>query len=145
MPRAFGFLSLVAAAFLLAVAGVAQGAAAPDLPPPVQAAVRDGGAGGVTVSATWLGAREDRLAIRLSFDTHSVDLSRFDVLANTVLRDGSGRELRPVRWQEEPGSSHHRSGVLYFPIPDNLQGQLVILVRNLAGVKSRELAFELRR
>lgn len=137
----------LAAAVLVVATGVvghAAPASSAEVPQPVQTAVRDRGAGGVTVSAAWLGIREDRLAFRLSFDTHSVDLSGFDVPANTALRAGPGQELRPVRWQEERSSSHHRAGVLYFPLPRNVQGRLVVVVRNLAGVDERELLFEFR-
>lgn len=145
--RGARLLYMAGAALVLAtgVVGYAAPGFSAEVPQPVQTAVRDRGAGGVTVSATWLGVRDDRLAFRLSLDTHSVDLSGFDVLANTALRAGSGQELRPVRWQEERTSSHHRAGVVYFPLPRSLQGGLVVVVRNLAGVDERELMFEFRR
>ena len=133
-----------AAVVLLAVSA-GQGAPSADAPQPTQATVRDRGAGAVTVTATWLGVQEERLAVRLALDTHSVDLSGFDVLANTVLRDGSGQELRAVRWQEERASSHHRTGIVFFPFPKSLQPRLAGGVRNLAGVEERVLVFEFRR
>ncbi|MDR7416418.1 MAG: hypothetical protein QN193_05510 [Armatimonadota bacterium] len=109
---------------------------------PVQATIRDRGAGGVTVTATWQGFRDGAVAFRLSLDTHSVDLSGFDVLAHVGLRAGAGAELRPLRWEEERSSSHHRTGVLYFPVPNPLPDRLALVVRDLAGVAERVLAFE---
>ncbi|MCS7235706.1 MAG: hypothetical protein RMM30_07000, partial [Armatimonadota bacterium] len=101
--------------------------------------------GGVTVTATWEGVRDGAVVLRLSLDTHSVDLSGFDVLANTVLRDEDGRELRPLRWQEERSSSHHRTGVVYFSAPNRRPDRLALVVRNLAGVAERVLVFEFAR
>ncbi|MDR5689339.1 MAG: hypothetical protein QN213_06835 [Armatimonadota bacterium] len=111
---------------------------------PVQLTVRDRGEGRVTVTATWQGVREGTLVLRVAFDTHSVDLSGFDVASNTVLRDEAGRELRLLRWQEEQGSSHHRRGLLVFAAPPAPPGRLLLVVRNLAGVPERVLAFEFR-
>jgi hypothetical protein len=138
--------SVLATATILVVAlSAGRGALSSDAPQPTQATVRDRGAGGVTVTATWLGVQEDRLAVRLALDTHSVDLSGFDVLANTVLRDGSGQEWRAVRWQEERASSQHRTGVVFFPFPKSLGPWLAVVVRNLAGVEERVLVFDFRR
>jgi hypothetical protein len=99
----------------------------------------------VTVTATWQGVRDGAVVFRLSLDTHSVDLSGFDVLANTALRDEEGQEARPLRWQEERSSSHHRTGVVYFPAPDLRRRRLALVVRNLAGVPERVLVFEFAR
>ncbi len=109
---------------------------------PVRPSVRDRGAGGVTVTATWQGVEGGALVVRLSLDTHSVDLTGFDVAGSTVLRTEGGRELRPLRWEEEPGSSHHRRGLLYFPAPPSPPSWLQLVVRNLAGVPERVLVFE---
>ena len=136
---------LTTATILVVALSAGRGALSSDAPQPTQATVRDRGADAVTVTATWLGVQEDRLAVRLALDTHSVDLSGFDVLANTVLRDGSGQELRAVRWQEERASSHHRTGTLFFPIPKSFQPRLAVVVRNLAGVEERVLVFEFQR
>jgi hypothetical protein len=145
-------LIMVAAVFLTAACGLNAGPTAgiPDSPGPAQklrpanATVRDGGAGGVTVGATWVGIRDRELLFRLTLDTHSVDLSRFDVAANTRLRDASGRELQAAGWEDERRDSHHRAGTLRFPAPDNLSGQISLVVRDLAGVPERVLSFEIR-
>ncbi len=119
-----------------------------DLARPITSTVRDRGAGGVTVEATWLGRQADgTVAVELALDTHSVDLSKFDVAANIALRDDSGRELVASDWQDERRDSHHRSGLVRFPAaPPGSGGERVTLVvRNLAGVAERALTFEFQR
>ncbi len=140
-------LSLFAAACGSAARPAAQTPASSrpvDAPRPASPSVRDGGAGGVTVGAVWVGIQDRELVFRLTLDTHSVDLSRFDVAANTVLRDASGREFQAAGWEDERRDSHHRAGKLRFPVPDNLSGQISLVVRNLAGVPERVLSFEVR-
>lgn len=115
---------------------------------PIKATVRDGGAGGVTVEATWLGRQEDGgLAFKVALDTHSVDLSGFDAVANVVLRDDKGRELPVSNWQDERQDSHHRAGIARFPAlpPGSDGGRVTLVVRNLAGVSERALTFEFQR
>lgn len=147
-----GLMMVTVVAFLAAACGPTAGSTAgrPDSPGsaqklrPANATVRDGGAGGVTVGATWVGIQDRELVFRLTLDTHSVDLSRFDVAANTTLRDASGREFQAAGWEDERRDSHHRAGTLRFPAPDNLSGQVALVVRNLAGVPERVLSFEVR-
>ena len=115
---------------------------------PIKSTVRDGGAGGVTVEATWLGKQEDGgLAFKVALDTHSDDLARFDAAANVVLRDDEGRELRASDWLDERSDSHHRAGMVRFPAPPpgGVTGRVTLVVRNLAGVPERTLTFEFQR
>ncbi len=115
---------------------------------PIKSTVRDGGAGGVTVEATWLGQQADgTVAVELTLDTHSVDLSSFDVAANVALRDEGGSELAASDWQDERRNSHHRSGVVRFPAlpPGSNRERVTLVVRNLAGVAERTLSFEFQR
>lgn len=119
-----------------------------DPPRPIEPTIRDSGAGGVTVEATWLGQQEDGgLAFKVALDTHSVDLSRFDVATNLVLRDDGGRELQAGSWQDERLNSHHRAGLVRFPAlpPGGATGRVTLVVRNLAGVPERALTFEFAR
>lgn len=118
-----------------------------ELARPIKSTVRDSGAGGVTVEATWLGVQDDgRLAFRVALDTHSVDLAKFDLVTNAALRDDSARELAPSDWRDERRDSHHRSGVVRFPAPPGgTSARLTLVVRNLAGVAERTLTFELQR
>lgn len=115
---------------------------------PVRSTVRDTGAGGVTIEATWLGLQDDgRLAFRVMFDTHTVDLSRFDAAANVMLHDEKGRELRASGWRDERRDSHHRAGIVRFPAPppSDASRQVTLAVHNLAGVPVRALTFEFQR
>ncbi len=112
---------------------------------PARTTVRDGGAGGVTVEATWLGVQDDgAVAVKLALDTHSVDLAKFDVATNVALRDDGGRELAASDWQDERRDSHHRSGTVRFPAAPLDRGgrRVTLVVRNLAGVAERTLTFE---
>ncbi|MCS7234361.1 MAG: hypothetical protein RMM30_00005, partial [Armatimonadota bacterium] len=87
MPRAAWLFVVWALVGLVVVAGAGPGSrwAGAQTWQPLQPTVRDRGPGGVTVTATWEGVRDGAVVLRLSLDTHSVDLSGFDVLANTVL------------------------------------------------------------
>lgn len=120
----------------------------PDPGRPIRSTVRDSGAGGVTVEATWLGSQEDGgLAFKVALDTHSVDLSRFDVVENVLLRDGAGRELRASDWRDERRDSHHRAGTLRFPAlpPGSDRSRVTLVVQDLAGIAERTLIFEFQR
>lgn len=162
LRSALALLTVVAALFLAACqaspgVGTTTGlasttselptAASTKLPRPLNATVRDGGAGGVTVEATWLGVQEGgMLAFKLALDTHSVDLATFDVAENVALRDGAGRELAPAGWQDESRDSHHRSGIVRFPASSEHEaGRVMLVVRNLAGAAERGLTFEYQR
>ncbi|GBD20794.1 hypothetical protein HRbin28_01242 [bacterium HR28] len=119
-----------------------------DVARPIKSTVRDSGAGGVTVEATWLGRQADgTIAIKLTLDTHSVDLTSFDVATNVTLRDERGTEVAVSSWQDERRDSHHRSGVVRFPAlsSDTNQERVTLVVRNLAGVAERTLSFEFQR
>lgn len=155
---------LVAVALFLAACqssgGVASGALSASTTPnqstsasadparPIRSTVRDSGAGGVTVEATWLGSQENgRLAFKVTLDTHSVDLSAFDVVENILLRDGAGRELRASDWRDERRDSHHRAGTVRFPAlpPGSDRSRVTLVVANLAGITERALTFEFQR
>ncbi len=157
MTRRIGVLGLlIAVALLVGACQSRSGAASGALPlattpnpstGPTRPTVRDNGAGGVTVEATWLGNQEDGgLTFRLKFDTHSVDLSTFNVVENVLLRDDAGRELRAGDWRDERRDSHHRAGTVRFPAlpPGGDRSRLTLVIRNLAGVAERALTFEFR-
>lgn len=141
---AFSFVAVGCGPTARPAAEAPSPAAPTGAPQPARTTVRDQGAAGVTVTATWVGIQENQLVFRLAFDTHSVDLSRFDVAANVALRDDSGRELSPAGWEDERRDSHHRAGTLRFPAPDGPSRRISLVVRNLAGISERVLTFELR-
>jgi len=84
------------------------------------------------------------LVFSLSLNTHSVDLSPYQLEALSLLRDGRGRDAQPVRWEEDQGSSsHHRSGRLLFPREglDPASG-LELVVRDVGGVTERTFRWD---
>lgn len=96
--------------------------------------ISDKGEGEVTVTAQWGKGKKE---IKLFLNTHtSEELPNFDVKNNVVLKVG-GKEIQPASWQETPGQSHHRAGILTFPdvTPDKFQ----LIVRSLAGIPERVL------
>jgi len=102
---------------------------------------RDQGEGGVEIEVTYGGPQTapyepDRYTVFLvAFTTHSVDLSRYDMVQVSELRAG-GRTLRPLRWVSTSDDSHHRSGALIFP--QVAPGQPIELaIKTIAGVAVR--------
>lgn len=71
----------------------------------------------------------------VSMNTHSVDLSPYDIVAISELRAG-GQTLRPLRWISTSDDSHHRAGVLIFPKVDLAQ-PVEFLIKTIAGVPVR--------
>jgi len=118
----------------------------------------DTGAGGVTFAATpaesaYLAAQgqpADRWGFLVQLDTHSVDLTDLDLLSLTILRDGRGREFRPIVWQGLDEGAHHRSGLLIFSsrdtdgqlTPAQGGGYLELVLKDVAGVKERVLRWD---
>ncbi|MBI3989040.1 MAG: hypothetical protein HY347_05430 [candidate division NC10 bacterium] len=133
-------VSVVVASVLLAVAAVTFGQ---------EGETKTHQGGGVTIEATYLGVQQegDRevIKIEVKMDTHSVGLDQYQMEALSALRDGQGRELRPVRWVSASGGGHHRAGVLLFPVVDSSgrpfiakeSQYLELVIRNVAGVKER--------
>ena len=90
---------------------------------------RSAEAGGVTVEATWLteatvGAVDADLTayppgkyvlIELTLDTHSGDLNEIDLQREAALKQ-DGLTLEPETWLSLSDDSHHREGVLVFPL-----------------------------
>jgi hypothetical protein len=121
---------------------------APDAAPPARAAQaspgsvqRDQGEGGVELEVTFGGPgaaayQPERYSIFLvSMNTHSVDLSGYDMVALSELRAG-GKSYKALRWVSTADESHHRSGVLTFPKVD--AGQPVeLVIKTIAGVAVR--------
>jgi hypothetical protein len=70
-------------------------------------------AGGVTVAVTPGSLAGQVWSFDVVLDTHSQDLSD-DVAKSALLRDGKGKEARPLAWEGAPPGGHHRKGVLKF-------------------------------
>lgn len=92
----------------------------------------------------------EQIVFLLTFDTHSGDLTKYDVMSNIRLRTGSGKEYAPAAWESTSNDSHHRTGAVIFPAASG--GQKVIgpkvtavalVITNLAGVSTRTLEWPL--
>ena len=166
--REYGVLVVLAAAAIAPVAVLATrssdgdgttGSALPGAsvtPQAVELTKKDEGAGGVTVEVTWVtpeqvesGEMERAQGLDLSkelvflvkMDTHSVDLSEYDLTAISVLRDSEGRESSPEAWESSEESEHHREGLLIFQRPSLTDG-LELSIRGLAEVPQRTFRWE---
>lgn len=88
---------------------------------------------------------DENLVFFIRMDTHSGDLSVFDIRRISFLRTNQGREIGALRWEAIGEGSHHRSGVLVFPKADPQGRQIVtaqtkyveLVIRGLAGVEWR--------
>lgn len=66
------------------------------------------------------------LVFSVSLNTHSVNLSAYDMKSIAFLRDDKGNITPASAWEEDSGSSsHHRSGMFFFLI-ENASGNLSI-------------------
>lgn len=78
----------------------------------------------------------DRYSVFLvSMNTHSVDLSRYDMAQVSELRAG-GQTLRALRWVSTSDDSHHRAGALIFPKVAGSQ-PVELLIKTIAGIPVR--------
>lgn len=97
-------------------------------------------AGGITVSVTprMLEASWD---FEITLDTHSGELTH-DITALSVLRDEKGNMYKPISWEGNPSSGHHREGILRFH-PINPTPQTITLEIRDVGTKLREFRWEI--
>ena len=128
---------------LSAAAGTAFAKAAPG-------AERKNEAGGVTVTATYLGQTAQAVRFQVKLDTHTADLSQFDLKNSVTLRNDSGAAVRPLDPKALGG--HHAEGELAFPATDSAGRAVVgestryleLVVTNVAGIPERVLRWDLR-
>lgn len=92
---------------------------------------RSSQAAGITVSVTFMNpllAPEEtagKLVFKVSLDTHTVDLSGFNLTQLAVLRTSEGVIVTEgFAWEPESESGHHRKGVL--KIADTLNGAPIL-------------------
>ncbi len=132
-------------------------------PPPAASGylAQDAGQGSVSVSAVLLTAGSlaqdaslaglagqvgtGEVGIAVTFLTHSVNLSGFDLVALSTLRTPKG-DIAPLRWVSEADDDHHRSGMLVFPGKDvdlSASGDLTLIMRDIAGIPERALIWRL--
>lgn len=74
-------------------------------------------------------------------DTHSVDLSQYNLMSMIVLKDDKGHAYSAVGWEPLGDHPHHRSGIMKFPTFQASSMELVIY--DVAGVKARTFRWSL--
>lgn len=76
-------------------------------------------------------------AFRLTLNTHSVDLDRYDIQKLSFLQIDGGISQPAVKWVPS-GAGHHLQGVLSFAeeLPDG-KHQVQLVVRDIDDVKER--------
>ncbi|MEK7777603.1 MAG: hypothetical protein AAB303_03145 [Chloroflexota bacterium] len=125
----------------------------------------DNGEGGVTVEATWVTPAhlqemgqvstmpggfnlEQHVLVHVKLDTHSVDLSRYDMTRLATLSGLDDTASVPAAgWVGVQEGSHHREGFLAFPGGSNGQWEAKekiakLRLNNIAGVPQREYIWE---
>jgi hypothetical protein len=94
---------------------------------------------------------DKNLAFKVTLDTHSGDITKYNMAKITHLRDGGGMEHQALRWEDVEKSSHHRSGIVLFsnldvdgkPIVGDGVKSIEVVVKDIAGVKERVFKWEL--
>lgn len=90
-------------------------------------------AGDVQIDISVEGISEGKLRLNIAANTHSVDLSQFDLKQITTLEYG-GNSAKPV---EAPVlSGHHSSGTLVFEAPGGLDSA-VVRIKGIPKVEER--------
>lgn len=142
-------MRLLLAALAVALVGVSCGAlSAPGATVPALTASRPPGtlgeqrsdAASVTVAASWLSGT----ALRVTMDTHSVDLDSFDLQALARMRLDQGAWVAASGW-DAPKGGHHRVGTLTFASLDAVsveQARAIELEIRDIGVPLRTLRWE---
>ncbi len=98
-------------------------------------------------------APEKQVVFLVTLDTHSGDLTPFDMVRNSRLRAAAGgviKEYAPVKWESTSNGSHHRSGALIFPpsvdgtkVIGSAVTSLTLVIANLGGVPVRSFEWVL--
>lgn len=82
--------------------------------------------------------RDDSVAFEMALNTHSGDLTSYDVVENAaVVVDGSEVEADKLTWNEGSGDSHHRTGELVVDTQIDAGSTILVVLADL-GVPSRE-------
>ena len=81
--------------------------------------------------------RKRKLYINLAANTHSVDLSQFDLQQQTTL-SYNNKEIKPT--QAPRLSGHHSNGILIFDMPEQ-QKAFTIIIKSISAVPERVYAW----
>lgn len=112
----------------------------------------------MTVQVTWLTAGEfegdgdlveaaapydagSYLLLEVRMDTHSGDLSGYDLVASSEMVVGGAPPQPAVAWRSLSDDSHHRRALLVFERPQN-SASVEVALKDLAGVPRRVFRWE---
>ncbi len=121
----------------------------------------DDGQRSITVEVTWVTPShlqqlpqaeltaypiDNNVLLHVKLDTHSVDISRYDLAQIATLRGSSGPATAPT-WVGIADSGHHREGVLVFPGQGSEQwmskeGKSELVLSGIGGVAQRTFTWE---
>lgn len=96
--------------------------------------------GEVTISITPLLEKnnEESYVFQVEMNTHSVDLSQFDLNNLTEISIGQNEEVGRITWEPSTNESHHTEG--YIKVNGNWKSDfrfLELKIYNINGIKSR--------
>jgi len=91
----------------------------------------------VSVDLTPVGVVDGKLEVDMAVNTHSVDLSQFD-LKKIITLEYAGKSVSPVSVPVLAG--HHNNGKLAFDVGDNIDN-FVIRIRGIPNVEDRVFAW----
>lgn len=104
--------------------------------------------GAVKVAVTYLKPGEadiasQKTAFELSLDTHSVDLSRYDLEAISYLQFDQAEPMSGATWNST-GSGHHYKGTLTFsqPVPQGTKS-ISLHIRGIDNIENRSFTWQL--
>lgn len=84
------------------------------------------------------------LSFEVTLDTHSADLSQYDMGKISFLRVDGGPEMEASGWIKPGGGGHHLSGTLTFKAPDiTAMDALELVIKTVGGVEERIFQWKL--
>lgn len=139
--------AIVAVAFLIMNSrfqndGVIQDAngGASDLQKNFESQINNNGAVTVTVLPKSI-SESGPWEFKVTLDTHSGALDE-DMVAVSVLIDGTGREYAPLAWEGDPAGGHHREGILKFKALAQKPEEIKFVIRGIGGINERIFAWQ---
>ena len=89
------------------------------------------------MAATLLKDQAEGTAIKLALNTHSVGLDGYRLEELATLRDDAGKSYPVTAVEQASGGGHHRQAVLRFGKVDPRAKTIELIVKDVAGVKTR--------
>ena len=89
--------------------------------------------GDVLIELTPLNIKDGKLSMKIDVNTHTVDLSQFDLKQLATLKYG-GKSVKPI---ESPNlKGHHSSGILVFNLDKNIDS-FIIKINDIPLIQNR--------